>query len=235
MRSIAGRLAADEGGQKKQEEANESVASDSDGFGDNVGVWRTGTGSGIGAGRDQRAGLVDEWIGQKFQYMLNDLYDTIKQQYPKVNVYQWVELRGYGNISGYFEYIDGNTLKMDGYVLEWFDVFPEELVDTPQGKASVKTSYFERYMNNLMARNHLKPEQILGQVWASNPTSSDTLEQIENVSNLGIPYIYFFWPDAATPEIFDLFGANDTPGWKYACDVWSKVKPLIEAERKRKP
>ena len=152
----------------------------------------------------------------------------------KIAVYQWVELRGYGNISGFPEYVAGETLKMDGYVLEWCDVWHEELADTPLGKAAVRASYFARYLDNLLARNRLKPEQVLGQVWAFAPANSPTAAQIDNVRDLGISSIYFFWPNAATPEVFDLFGAGDTPDWQYAREVWKALKPGLAAARRQR-
>ena len=177
---------------------------------------------------------VDMWVGEKFHDMLNDLYDTIKARHPRIKVYQWVELRGYGNISGFPEYVRGEDLRMDGFVIEWADAVHDELIDTPLGKAVVRKSYFERYLDTLMARNRLQPKDILGQVWAHDPLTSPTIEQIEAERELGVEDIYFFWPAAAVPDVFDLYGgASDAPEWRYAREVWEKFKPMMTEERRR--
>jgi hypothetical protein len=175
---------------------------------------------------------VNDWLGEKFTFMLNDLYTYCKQRYPKVKVYQWVELRGYGNISGFYEYVRGEDLKMDGYVVEWNDSTWESLIDTPFGKASARFGYFENYIRNLQERKGLRPGQLLGQVWAYDPTlpMRSTLDQIEAERQCGISYIYFFWPMAGLPQIPETMVGSDAEK-AFANQVWGRFKPMVEAER----
>ncbi len=171
------------------------------------------------------------WLGEKFEWMLNDLYDYVHERYPGIKVYQWVELRGFGNHSGHAEYVNGDTLKMDGYVLEWSGFNHQKLVDTPGGKAAARISYLKNYLTNLKERRGIDASEVLGQAWAFEPESRDTFEQIEEIRELGISSIYFFFPSAAMPGAFELYGRNDSPSWQYGEAVWRKLKPMIEAER----
>lgn len=175
---------------------------------------------------------VNDWLGQKLAFVLNDLYSYIKEKYPKLKVYQWVELRGYGNISGYPEYVRGENLKMDGYVLEWNATTWESLVDTPFGKASVPFSYFPNYLRNVCERKGLRPDQLLGQVWAYDPADPTALAQIEAERQEGVSHIYFFWPNAGLPQVPDTFGPGNAPDRQFALGIWEKFRPLVEAERR---
>jgi hypothetical protein len=172
-----------------------------------------------------------EWLGEKFHDMLNDLYDVIKQRYPQIKVYQWVELRGYGNVSGFPEFVRGEDLKMDGYVLEWIGSMKETLVETSLGKAAIRQSFFERYLRELMTRNHLQPEQILGQVWPYTGDEERFWEGVEGIRTTGVPYLYNFWPWAGMPELPETFGSPDekTPA---VLEIWKDLKPYIEAGRR---
>jgi len=170
---------------------------------------------------------VNDWLGEKYTFMLNDLYDYIKKRYPKIKVYQWVELRGYGNISGWFEFVRGEDLKMDGYVLEWFDNSWEQLVNLPLGVASARFNYFENYLRNLMERKRLRADQVLGQVWAHDPGARPTLEQIEAERSLGIRYIYFFWPNAGLPQIPETLGGTETER-TFALQTWQQFQQYLK-------
>jgi hypothetical protein len=179
-----------------------------------------------------RSPEVMEWLGDKFQFELNDLYDYLHKRYPKIKVYQFVELRGYGNISGFPEFIRGEDLKMDGYVLEWAMTGPEErLVDTPLGPASVSSSFFANYLHNVMERNHLRVDQILAQVWPYTGDEQEFWREVEGIRATGVPYIYCFWPNAGLPQLTDTYGA-DTTNTDAVQKIWKDFQPYIEAERK---
>jgi len=167
--------------------------------------------------------------------MSNDLYEYLTRGYPRVKVYQWVELRGYGNRSGFYEYVRGEDLKMDGYVVEWSDAAWEELVDTPLGKASARLTFFENYVRNLCDRKGLRPDQLLGQVWAYDPAlpMQSTLDQIEAERQCGISWVYFFWPMAGLPQLPEtMIGSPDEKA--FANGVWEQLRPNVEAERTRR-
>jgi hypothetical protein len=178
-----------------------------------------------------KSSAVFAWIGEKYHFMLNDLYDLIHQRYPRIKVYQWVELQGYGNISGLPELTRGEDLKMDGYVLEWAGAPEEVLVDTPLGKAAIRQSFFARYLRALEERNHLQPEQILGQVWPFTGDEQDFWNSVEGIRATGVPYIYNFWPNAGVPQVPATFGPPDatTPA---VMQIWKDLQPRLEAERK---
>ena len=175
---------------------------------------------------------LTNWLGEKFHDELNDLYTVIHKRYPKIKVYQWVELRDYGNISGYPQLVRGEDLKMDGYVLEWGGVPGDTLIDTPLGPAAVRQSFFERYLATLMARNHLRPDQILGQVWPFTGDEKEFWEEVEGIRATGVPYIYNFWPNAGMPELPEAtWGGVDATTPK-VLQIWKDLKPYIEADRK---
>ena len=178
-----------------------------------------------------RSPAVMDWMGEKFHFMLNDLYDYLHKRFPRIKVYQWVELRDYRNISGFPQFVRGEDLKMDGYVLEWMSVYPETLVETPLGPAAVRRSFFEGYLQNLMERNRLKPEQILGQVWPFTGDEQDLWQSVEGIKVTGVPYIYNFWPNAGMPELPATYGspAENTPEVQ---KIWKDMQARIEAERK---
>lgn len=175
---------------------------------------------------------VMEWMGEKFQFMLNDLYDYLKKRFPRIKVYQWVELRDYGNVSGFPQFIRGEELKMDGYVLEWMGMYPDMLVDTPLGPAAVRKSGFAQYLQNLMERNHLKPDQVLGQVWPYTGDEKDLWQSVEAIKATGVPYIYNFWANAGMPELPEATWGGVDEATPKALKIWADMKARIEAERK---
>ncbi len=171
------------------------------------------------------------WIGEKLEFLYDDLYGYIKKKYPKVKVYQWLELRGYGNMSGWPEFARGDRLRMDGYVTEWFSGRREQLFDTPLGPAARDVGYYENYIRNLVEKKGLRKDQILGQVWAHAPEGGDVVSQTEKIKEQGISSIYAFVP-------FMIPGHR--PPWveekdmTYGMAEWEKMKAYIDKDRGRK-
>jgi len=175
---------------------------------------------------------VKAWLGEKFKRMLTDLYDYAKSRYPNLVVYQWVELAGYGNISGWYPYVKP-PLKMDGYMLEWFENTREQLEDSPLGPAARRVEYFANYFQNLVTRDGLTRNRIVSQVWGHEP-GRHPLPQIERVKETGANWIYFFWPWAGMPDVPTSLTVGKRPlgaGATYAIQVWPEVKRYIEKDR----
>ena len=175
----------------------------------------------------QSQDLVD-WLGQKLEFMYDELYGYIKSKYPRVKVYQWVELRGYGNMSGWPEFVRGEKIRMDGYVTEWFEAHRERLMDTPLGPMAKDIGYYEEYISNLCAKKKLRKSQILGQVWAHAPSGGDVVYQIDKIREQGITDIYVFVP-------FMIPGHHphwvDEKDMNYGMAEWEKMKNYMRKER----
>ena len=175
---------------------------------------------------------VKAWLGGKYKWMLNDLYSHVKSRYPNLIVFQWVELAGYGNISGWYPFVKP-PLKMDGYMLEWFDNTREVLEPSPFGPAARRIEFFANYFENLVAKDGLTRDRIVSQVWGHDPRR-DPLRQVERVKETGANWIYFFWPWAGMPDVPSSLTVGNRPlgdSARYAIKVWPAVRKYIEKDR----
>ncbi len=165
------------------------------------------------------------WLAGKIKFFYNDMYDVIKQQYPKLKLYPWTYVPG--DISGW-GWIDPAQLKSDGWIYQWYDTGDNYLQHDAVrngvsiGKVWVGENYIQWGINKLRQAG-IPNDEIYVQVWGFTPSLSyDSMEGTAQLRSAGVQNIFNFYYggmptdpplDANTSDLyFEVRGAAEGAG-----------------------